>query len=189
MFLSFFTGSYMFSLYQAKRSDNEILRIGAAGSLTMLLGESAFYCIDAINMRSKVHQGENIGIRQLVREILQKEGLRGLYRGYSASYYSSICYGYMYFYLYKGLKMEMKEYIQPNSPGMFAAIYASASTIAEVLALLVYYPYELVKVRLLTKNHHYNYYSVSDAFYKILYKDSVFGLYRGLGTFFLTFLG
>ena len=70
MFLSSFTGAYAFSLYKAKSSDNEILRIGAAGSLTMLLGESAFYCIDAINMKAKVHQGANISLRQLVREIL-----------------------------------------------------------------------------------------------------------------------
>ena len=72
---------------------------------------------------------------------------------------------------------------------MFAAIYASASTIAEIVALSIYYPYELVKVRLLTKNDHYNYFSVSDAFYKILKKDSVPGLYRGLLPFFLTFMG
>lgn len=50
-------------------------------------------------------------------------------------------------------------------------IYAGASTIAEVIALIAYYPYELVKVRFLTKNDKYGYQSVSDAFIKILKKD------------------
>jgi len=68
-------------------------------------------------------------------------------------------------------------------------IYALASTIAEVIALIVYYPYELIKVRLLTKNNTYRYDSVSDAFIKILRKDNVPGLYRGICAFFLTFMG
>ncbi len=68
-------------------------------------------------------------------------------------------------------------------------IYASASTIAEILALIVYYPFELVKVRFLTKNDVYGYRSVSDAFVKIVRKDSIPGLYRGCPAFFLTFMG
>lgn len=45
----------------------------------------------------------------MIRKIVKTEGIYGLYKGYSASYYSSIIYGYLYFYIYKGLKMQMKE--------------------------------------------------------------------------------
>ena len=162
--------------------------MGAAGSITMLLGESAFYCIDAVNTRSKV-LSENVEFKEMVKRIVRSEGIRGLYKGYSATYYSTIFYGYLYFYVYKGLKVQMKERFEPESAGSFAAIYASASTIAEIVALVIYYPFELVKCRLLTRNDHYRYYSVSDAFYKILHQDSVRGLYRGLFAFFLTFMG
>lgn len=72
---------------------------------------------------------------------------------------------------------------------MKALIYASASTVAEIVSLFIYYPYELVKIRLLTKNAVYKYTSVSDAFYNILKKDGVRGLYRGLIAFFLAFMG
>ena len=154
----------------------------------MLLGESMFYCIDAVNMRSKV-LSENVKFVDMVKTIYKNEGMHGLYKGYSASYYSSILYGYMYFYIYKGLKVHMKETYDPQSTSSFAMIYASASTIAEVIALIIYYPYELVKVRFLTKNDVYGYHSVSDAFVKILRKDSVQGLYRGVFAFFLTFMG
>jgi solute carrier family 25, member 33/36 len=125
----------------------------------------------------------------MVRTILKNEGVYGLYKGYSASYYSSILYGYLYFYIYKGLKMQMKESLQPSCTSSYAMIYASASTLAEIIALIAYYPYELVKVRFLTKNDTYGYHSVSDAFVKILRKDSVPGLYRGVFAFFLTFMG
>lgn len=125
----------------------------------------------------------------MVRTIYKSEGIYGFYKGYSASYYSSILYGYLYFYIYKGLKVHLKETLHPNSTSSYAFIYASASTIAELLALIIYYPFELVKVRFLTKNDKYGYNSVSDAFVKILRKDSAPGLYRGVFAFFLTFMG
>jgi hypothetical protein len=53
-FLSSFTGTFIYSIYRAQKSDNEVLRIGAAGSITTLIGESSFYFIDAINARSKI---------------------------------------------------------------------------------------------------------------------------------------
>lgn len=53
-FVGAFTTGYLFSLYKASKSDNEVLRVGAAGSITILLGESVFYFIDAVNMRSKI---------------------------------------------------------------------------------------------------------------------------------------
>ena len=56
-------------------------------------------------------------------------------------------------------------------------------------ALGIYYPYELVKVRFLTKNDIYKYEGVCDAMRKIVKKDSVPGLYKGLCTFFLTYMG
>ena len=76
-----------------------------------------------------------------------------------------------------------------HSTSLRALIYASSSTIAEIISLFIYYPWELVKIRLLTKNEMYKYESVSDAFVKILRKDGVTGLYRGVNYFFLAFMG
>ena len=64
-----------------------------------------------------------------------------------------------------------------------------ASTYAEIIALALYYPFELIKVRFLTKNDVYKYFSATDAIKKIYKKDSVKGLYRGLSAFFLAYLG
>lgn len=142
--------------------------MGAAGSLTVLIGEGSFFFIDAVNTRSKILP-HNAPFLKMLRDIVKTEGIRkGLYKGYSASFYGSIMYGYIYFFLYKGLKVHMKESMGgPSSASMKAAIYASASTIAECLALTVYYPFELIKVRLMTMNDRFKYESVNDAFHKI----------------------
>ena len=49
MFITSFSSTYFYSLYLSKNSENEVLRIGAAGSITVFLAESSFYFIDAIN--------------------------------------------------------------------------------------------------------------------------------------------
>lgn len=117
----------------------------------------------------------------------------GLYKGWSACYYSSIMYGYIYFSLYKGVKFRLKETdlfkAHNDSTSAKALVYATSSTIAEIFALCVYYPFELVKIRLLTKNDHFGYTSVTNAFWKIYKNDGVRGLYRGVFTFFLAFMG
>lgn len=125
----------------------------------------------------------------MVKKIYKNEGIYGLYKGYSATYYSSSVSGYFYFFLYKGIKIQMKESIQPKTAKMNAAIYATASISAELLSLIIYYPYELIKVRFLTSNARYGYRNVSDAMTKIVRDDSVKGLYRGSAMFSLAYLG
>jgi hypothetical protein len=170
------------------KSDNEMMRVGAAGSLTMLVGESSFYCIDAINARSKMLEA-NVGFREMMQKIIKNEGYCGMFKGFSATYYSSILSGFIYFYLYKGLKVTLKEKYEPETPSQNAAIYATASTIAEIATLTLYYPYEMIKVRLMTKNDVYKYDNLMDAFRKIILKDKIPGLYRGLFSFFITYMG
>jgi len=91
------------------------MRVGAAGSITMLVSESAFYCIDAINARSKILE-TNVGFIEMCKKVLCAEGYTGLYKGYSATYYSAILSGWLYFMLYKGFKNELKERFEPTCP-------------------------------------------------------------------------
>lgn len=108
LFVSGFSCLYMFSLIKANHSEDEVLRIGAAGSITVLVGESTFYCIDAVNTRSKMLK-ENVGFKEMASRIIKSEGIYGLYKGYSASFYGTIIYGYLYFFIYKASKIYMKE--------------------------------------------------------------------------------
>jgi hypothetical protein len=51
--------------------------------------------------------------------------------------------------------------------------------VAETVTLAMYYPYELVKVRIVTKNDEYNYKSIPDAFKRIVQESGIRGLYTG----------
>lgn len=103
-----FAVSYLLFLRFSLKTDNEMLRVGAAGSITMLVSESSFYCIDAVNARSKMLE-TNVGFKEMLRRIRVNEGVFGIFKGYSATYYSSILSGFIYFYFYKGIKVIMKE--------------------------------------------------------------------------------
>lgn len=85
--------------------------------------------------------------------------------------------------------MQMKEHLQPKTQQGNAMIYAFASITAELLSLVIYYPYEMIKVRFLTCNDKYGYRNVSDAMLKITQEESLIGLYRGSLAYSLAFLG
>lgn len=49
----------------------------------------------------------------------------------------------------------------------------SAATIAELIALSFYYPFDLIKTRMQTSNEKYQYRSVIDAFMKIYEQEAL----------------
>lgn len=79
----------------------------------MLLCDCSLYSIESVNARSKVMRGENKGFFEMLDFIYKNEGMSGMYRGYSASFYSIVIHGFIYFYVYKGLKVFLKEHFQP----------------------------------------------------------------------------
>jgi hypothetical protein len=55
-----FTSAYLYMISKAKKSENELIRIGASGSLTILACEVAFFPLDSLNLQQKVSVN-NIG--------------------------------------------------------------------------------------------------------------------------------
>jgi hypothetical protein len=70
----------------------------------MTLCDVSLYSIESINARSKILRGENVGFTEMTKRIFQSEGLGGMYKGYSASFYSIMIHGFVYFYIYKAMK-------------------------------------------------------------------------------------
>jgi hypothetical protein len=99
-----------------------------------------------------------------------------MYRGYSASFYSIITHGFLYMYFYKAIKQKMKENLKPQTQFGKACIYAASSTLAQSVDLFCY-PFEMVRIRMLTMRDVYGYYSVSDAFRQILSAEGPRGFY------------
>ena len=67
MFIGIFGSAYCYTLYKAKSSKNELIRFGAAGSLTMVINDFALYSIESINARSKILRGENVSFTEMTR--------------------------------------------------------------------------------------------------------------------------
>ena len=94
---------YTLIIYKSKQSDNEILRIGASGSLTFLVSELCCFPLDTINFQLKLCK-KQMTSAQMVKEVYKHYGLYGIYRGFSTSYYSSTSAAFFFFIIYKGLK-------------------------------------------------------------------------------------
>ncbi len=124
------TSAYALALYKCKTSDNELLRVGAAGSLTMTLCDVSLYSIESINARSKILRGENVRFTEMTKRIFQSEGLGGMYKGYSASFYSIMIHGFVYFYIYKAMKSILKDYYNPQTTFQKALVYGLASVLS-----------------------------------------------------------
>lgn len=63
-----------------------------------------------------------------------------------------------------------------------------SSVIAEIVALVLYYPYEIVKVRMVAKNEQYQYRSIPDAFQKMYAQNGMQGMYKGSSHFLVNYV-
>lgn len=82
----------------------------------------------------------------------------------------------------------MKEIFDPKTQNQCSLIYMTASIIAEAVSMVVYYPYEIIKVRMIAKNDKFNYTSIPDAFKKICASSGFKGLYSGSGHFLINYI-
>jgi hypothetical protein len=139
-----FTGSYWFLLSKLRQSDYEVYRLAGAGSLMVNIVETSFFCLDTINSRSKVCE-ESISFIKLLNNTLKQDGANALMRGISVTYYGSIFYGGSYFYTYPWFKIQGHDYFEKHDK--LPLLYFLSGFVSEYVALLLYFPFETVKVR------------------------------------------
>jgi hypothetical protein len=158
-----FMSVYSYLSYKSVYSENEILRMGVAGSLANLAVESSFHFVDTVNVRAKLSDSNESSLK-MVKRIYNKEGIVGFSRGFSACFYGSAACGFIYFSLYKLFKVHFKELF--GDQYNIAWVYFTASFVAEFFTLLVYYPYDLIKCRLQSKKYQFKYHNLPHAFKK-----------------------
>jgi hypothetical protein len=144
-------------------SNNEIFKLGMAGSLAHVIVEAGFHFVDTVNVRTKVSE-KQVSTLHMVKKIYQGEGLYGFSKGFSACFYGSVFCGFIYFTLYKTFKTYFRELFGDNYN--IAWTFFVASFVAEFFTLIVYYPYDLVKCRLQSKNYIFKYKNIPHAFMK-----------------------
>ena len=103
-------------------------------------------------------------------------------KGFSACFYGSLTYGFMYFTVYKSLKDQLEKHFGSDQ----AICYLLASFSAECFVQLWQYPFELIKCRIQSVNNEYGYRSLSHAFRKEYKTNGLTSLYKGMSPFLLT---
>ena len=190
-----------FYCYQkrVKRSSVDLLKIGCAGALTQCASEVLFHFVDTVNVRCKGAQGR-ITSYSLLKSLLNEKGPKGLlslFAGVNATFYASTLGGIVYFTLYKTSKSWIKKIWKTSKPGndtfgSFLRYFVSA-IMAEIVALTVYFPFELIKTRIQTSNHIYKYTSLPNAFGRIgrssveQHQNPLRAFYSGCAPFFAMF--
>jgi len=79
--------------------------------------------------------------------------MNGFARGISATYYGSVPYGFIYFYSYSWLKVKGNKLFDGYKNQ--SLIYFTAALLSEYASLLIYFPFETVKVRFQSSSHEY----------------------------------
>ena len=131
---STFVGCYGFACYKGQGINNDIIRMGIAGSLANLVCESAFHAVDTVNIRAKA-RADTISTMSMVNKIWLKEGSAGFFKGFSACFYGGVACGFMYFAFYKLFKEKFRLLFGDNIDP--AIIFLCASFVAELCTLSV----------------------------------------------------
>lgn len=148
--------------------------------------ETSFHMIDTVNIRSKATpQLASSNFVSLVSKIWAQEGMLGFGRGFSAALYGSVFAGFTYFFLYKLLKQNLTRKCEGKYDIGFVAM--AASFFAELMTLLVQYPFDLIKCRLQSVNNIFKYKNLIHAFRKETKRNGVFSLYIGISPFLVTY--
>ena len=140
-----FTSAFWALMTHLRKSESEVDRIAAAGAVMVQFVELAYYFGDTLNSRSKVHQ-ESLSLMRLLNNVLEAEGANAFAKGISATYYGSVFYGFSYFYSYSWLKVKGNDIFEKHNK--LPLLYFLSGFVSEYAALLLYFPFETVKVRM-----------------------------------------
>ena len=149
-----FVGCYGMACFKGREIDNEIVRLGIAGSLATTICESSFHAVDTVNIRAKARP-DMISTMSMMSKIWAQEGLYGFSKGFSACFYGAAACGFIYFTLYKLFKGAFKDVFEESVDMVWC--FLLASFVAEILTLSVKYPYDLIKCRLQSVNYLFKY--------------------------------
>ncbi|KXJ26517.1 solute carrier family 25 member 36-A [Exaiptasia diaphana] len=140
-----------------------------------------------VKTRLQLHNGKRPKLWRIFTSIYEKEGIRGYYRGLSASYVgvTETC---IHFVIYEHIKSKLrahKEKTRPGQQSMFDFVeFMMAAATSKTFASIVAYPHEVVRTRLRQQESDgtRKYRSFFQALKKVAIEEGRPGLYGGLGT-------
>ena len=130
------------------------MRYACAGVSATLFQEIIMHSIDTLNMKSKAMDGASM----LTLQIIKQEGFFSLYKGIQPVLYGYIGSSFIYFMMYAKMKLKMQNDMKSENPQekitSTALFYKTmivsfvSSMFAELVSLVFYYPFDLIKTRM-----------------------------------------
>ncbi|CAF1275904.1 unnamed protein product [Adineta steineri] len=137
-----------------------------------------------VKTRLQLDQG-NLRAMDVIRSVYRSNGIRGFYKGISASYLG-VSETIVHFVIYEQIKaqlqlMQLNQNRSPDDPDLFNFIsYLCAAACSKSCASTLCYPHEVIRTRLREEGTKYR--TLLQTFKTIVREESMSGLYRGLLT-------
>ncbi|XP_078416756.1 mitochondrial adenyl nucleotide antiporter SLC25A24-A-like [Cetorhinus maximus] len=159
-----------------------------AGSLAGATAQTSIYPMEVLKTRMALRKtGQYSGIGDCIKQIMKKEGLIAFYKGYIPNILGIIPYAGIDLAIYETLKKTwLTKYAKESAdPGVLVLL--ACGTISSTCGQLASYPLALVRTRMqaqasLEQSQQLN---MMGLFRKIVAKEGLFGLYRGLAPNFM----
>lgn len=130
------------------------LKMAAVGLLGQVTVDFIFHPVDLVNTRTKYFYLEKLNTITIAKRILSTTGMKGFFRGGSVTLLGSSYAGFVYFYFYKRIKDTLKKILEKEPNLMFLA-YSFSSVVSEIIVYSFYYPFDLIKTRILCGQYEY----------------------------------
>lgn len=127
-----------------------------------------------VKTRMQLHKG-HVGVWECTRDIWQSQGLRGLYKGLTASYLG-VAESTAQWVIYEQLKQTARTVHQREQ--LSPIDYFLTAAVAKLCAAVVAYPHEVVRTRLREDSHRYR--GLWQTFHRVWVEGGVPALYGGM---------
>lgn len=170
-----------------KHNDKNVLISMISGLFSGSMAKLFTHPIDTLKARVQVEIKGKEKILHCMKNVLEKEGIPGLYRGLGISIFGSI-HGYiLYFGFYEFAKnrLQFVNYFQRSE---FLKFFISGF-FAETIACLIFVPVDIVKQRrqVQSKLKICEYKTDLDALNKIIKTEKIRGIYKGYGATLMSY--
>ncbi|XP_014188539.1 calcium-binding mitochondrial carrier protein SCaMC-1 [Haplochromis burtoni] len=154
-----------------------------AGSLAGATAQTTIYPMEVLKTRLTLRKtGQYAGMFDCAKKILRKEGVKAFYKGYVPNSLGILPYAGIDLAVYETLKNTWLAHYATESANPGVLVLLGCGTISSTCGQLASYPLALVRTRMQAQAslEPSNQPSMSSLMKKIVAKDGVFGLYRGI---------
>lgn len=141
------------------------------------------YPFDTVATRIKANKSEFTGFTQEIKYIMKNETFRSFYRGFTSTFPCSFISNLVYFLLYENMNKWGKSYftsIEDDRPYLNKLKYGIpliTGPLAELISLMIYLPFDIVRTRLQVNLAQYEYAGMNDGIQKIIKNEGLLRLY------------